>query len=327
LKTKEGSIGVAKSKLLKIIASNMPRTKIPEKTAALIIFEADRKCCVCKNLGDQIHHLDGNNSNNSKENLVLLCLNCHADASNSNYMRRNVLTKEVILHYKQEYLENIKASKKSILNQFDNEIRNLTSEVIVNQIITANIILKLDAIRIQLENASHEKREDIIIQLNDFIDRNNERITYEVFTILERQSQKVRYKMTSKFSWLIFDILTSFYSSLSETKASEQLLNIATKIGFNLFYDAARHSNRLDIAIYGLMTLKFVYKSSNDQNLVEGKNSILSTFKILNDLLETEKNEKYRNAVELLHIFENDLQDTTLTFPPLPEHLDKLCNG
>jgi len=305
----------------------MPRTKIPEKIAALIIFEADRKCCVCKKMGEQIHHLDGNNSNNSKENLVLLCLDCHANASNRNPIRRNILAKEVILHYKQEHLENIKISKRSILSKFDKEISSLTSEVIVNQIITANIILKLDAIRIQLENASHEKREDIIIQLNDFIDRNNERITYEVFTILERQSQKVRYKMSARYSFLIFDLLTSFYYSLSDTKATEQLLNIATKIGFNLFYDAARHSNRLDIAIYGLMTLKFVYKSSNDQNLVEGKNSILSTFKILNDLLETEKNEKYRNAVELLNIFENDLTDNTLTLPPLPEHLYKLSNG
>ena len=278
-------------------------------------------------MGDQIHHMDGNNSNNSMENLVLLCLDCHANASNRNSMRRNVLTKEVILHYKKEHLENIKISKKSILNKFDNEIGNLTTEVIVNQIITANIILKLDEIRHQLENASFEKRDDVILQLNEFIDRNNERITYEVFTILERQSQKVRYKMSSKFSWLIFDILTSFYLDLSDIKAPNQLLDIANKIGFNLFYDAAKHSNRLDIGIYGLMVFKFVYKTSTEQNLEYLKNEILSTFQILNDLLKSEKQEKFNNALELLKIFENDLTDTTLTLPPLPEHLDKLCNG
>ena len=51
------------------------RIKIPPKTEAEILFINDRTCCICrdKSKGVQIHHIDGDPSNNATENLAVVC--------------------------------------------------------------------------------------------------------------------------------------------------------------------------------------------------------------------------------------------------------------
>ena len=50
-----------------------------EKLYDKVLFESDRTCCVCrdKNRPPQIHHIDGNHSNNDRVNLTVLCQLCH----------------------------------------------------------------------------------------------------------------------------------------------------------------------------------------------------------------------------------------------------------
>jgi 5-methylcytosine-specific restriction endonuclease McrA len=57
------------------------RTPIPDDLAAEVLFVADRTCCVCQERGKaiQIHHIDENPSNNTFENLAVLCPQCHND--------------------------------------------------------------------------------------------------------------------------------------------------------------------------------------------------------------------------------------------------------
>lgn len=54
------------------------RTSIPAALAVQVLYEADRTCCVCRvNRQVQIHHIDEDPSNNTNENLAVLCLLCH----------------------------------------------------------------------------------------------------------------------------------------------------------------------------------------------------------------------------------------------------------
>src|SRR6185437_9974275 len=54
------------------------RPPIPTKLADQVMFACDRTCCVCKlKKRMQIHHLDQDPTNNTFENLVALCLECH----------------------------------------------------------------------------------------------------------------------------------------------------------------------------------------------------------------------------------------------------------
>jgi len=56
------------------------RIEIPVETAAEVLFESNRTCCVCRERKPvQIHHIDENPANFSKDNLAVLCFDCHRD--------------------------------------------------------------------------------------------------------------------------------------------------------------------------------------------------------------------------------------------------------
>src|SRR5471032_1705521 len=66
----------------------MPKRKrVDDELAAEISFAVDLRCCLCEHLSElpprvrngQIHHLDGNPSNNAIDNLVWLCIEHHED--------------------------------------------------------------------------------------------------------------------------------------------------------------------------------------------------------------------------------------------------------
>jgi hypothetical protein len=58
------------------------RSPIPPHVEAELAYLSDRTCCVCRTpyLQLQIHHLDGDPSNNDSANLALLCLQHHGEA-------------------------------------------------------------------------------------------------------------------------------------------------------------------------------------------------------------------------------------------------------
>ena len=56
----------------------MSRPKIPDAIADKILVDCRHRCCICGHEAVQIHHIDGNPLNNSYENLIPLCPNCHS---------------------------------------------------------------------------------------------------------------------------------------------------------------------------------------------------------------------------------------------------------
>jgi len=55
------------------------RVPIPDDVAADVLFASHRICCVCTEPGKpvQLHHIDEDHANNARENLAVLCLDCH----------------------------------------------------------------------------------------------------------------------------------------------------------------------------------------------------------------------------------------------------------
>ena len=76
------------------------RVQVPAETAAAILFDSDRTCCVCHVAGKQvqIHHIDDNPSNNARENLALLCLECHAQTQITGGFGRSLNANLVVLY-------------------------------------------------------------------------------------------------------------------------------------------------------------------------------------------------------------------------------------
>lgn len=56
------------------------RLSIPRQVSDEVLFQAAHTCCICRIKGKdvQIHHIDGNSSNNKTANLAVVCLDCHS---------------------------------------------------------------------------------------------------------------------------------------------------------------------------------------------------------------------------------------------------------
>lgn len=84
------------------------RAPIPEETAARVLWASDRTCCVCQQRGlpIQIHHIDGDPSNNDEQNLAVLCLTCHRDTQISGGFDRKLNAAQVRL-YRDDWTERV----------------------------------------------------------------------------------------------------------------------------------------------------------------------------------------------------------------------------
>jgi 5-methylcytosine-specific restriction endonuclease McrA len=73
------------------------RPRIPQATADNLMFANDHTCCICRVKGKhvQIHHIDGDNSNNSVNNLAVLCLECHSKATGDEGLGRSITAGEI----------------------------------------------------------------------------------------------------------------------------------------------------------------------------------------------------------------------------------------
>ncbi len=76
------------------------RTPIPEEVAAAVLFRQDRTCCVCEERGKrvQIHHIDGDPSNNEPRNLAALCFDCHDETQIKGGFGRTLNPSQVSLY-------------------------------------------------------------------------------------------------------------------------------------------------------------------------------------------------------------------------------------
>jgi len=88
------------------------RVPIPEDIAAEILFLSDRTCCVCNVRGKQvqIHHIDGVPSNNSIDNLSILCMECHDQTMIKGGFGRKLDANQII-KYRCEWLDRVKNRK------------------------------------------------------------------------------------------------------------------------------------------------------------------------------------------------------------------------
>ena len=88
------------------------RIPIPKALATEVMFAADSTCCVCRENGKavQIHHIDGNPSNNTFENLVVLCLEHHNQTQMSGGFGRK-LDAPLVTLYRDEWLKAVKGRR------------------------------------------------------------------------------------------------------------------------------------------------------------------------------------------------------------------------
>lgn len=85
------------------------KIEIPDEVAALVLFQADRTCCICNQRGRpvQLHHIDEDPSNSIADNLAVLCFDCHRDTQIRGGFDRKLDASQVNL-YKADWLRRVK---------------------------------------------------------------------------------------------------------------------------------------------------------------------------------------------------------------------------
>lgn len=84
------------------------RVPIPPEIAAKLLFASDHTCCFCRDRGRavQIHHIDEDPANNTKENLSVLCLLCHNDTQIKGGFGRK-LDANLVTQYRDDWHERV----------------------------------------------------------------------------------------------------------------------------------------------------------------------------------------------------------------------------
>lgn len=108
------------------------RVPIPKKTSDELLVKCKHSCCICEKFGVEIHHIDGNPSNNRENNLIPLCSNC-ANMAHVNFppaARMHGISPAQLRLYKKNWIDKCNSSPLSATIVDDiREIKQSVSEL------------------------------------------------------------------------------------------------------------------------------------------------------------------------------------------------------
>lgn len=89
------------------------RHRIPSRVRQEVLFRSNHTCCICRDRGRdvQIHHIDSNRTNNSPDNLAVVCLDCHSRITGARGLGQRFTSGEV-RQYKRSWEQQVLASRR-----------------------------------------------------------------------------------------------------------------------------------------------------------------------------------------------------------------------
>jgi len=107
------------------------RPRIPNKTEDELLVKCKHSCCMCERFGVEVHHIDGNPSNNREDNLIPLCSNC-ANLAHVNFppaARIHGISPAQLRLYKKNWIEKCNSLKPTIAVDDIRELKQTLSEI------------------------------------------------------------------------------------------------------------------------------------------------------------------------------------------------------
>lgn len=243
------------------------RNPIPDGVSTRVRFAADDTCCKCRMSGrrTQIHHLDGDPSNNRDENLVVLCVLCHDRAEQTGGVGRR-LDPGLIRSYRDDWLATVAARRErqkhgrrreppinlvlspgsdgATEDQLDLlgavEVRKVLHAVELALPDWAKVAELISGLGLCARDYSHVTRREII------------RVGYAL-------SCEARNGMTGDLAWrvrgMVSEALPMFFTEEQRlrgpTAKQLQLLNFGASVGRGLAYDGIRYLGDFKVARSG----------------------------------------------------------------------------
>ena len=283
-----------------------PKKRLPirPELADEVIFEADRTCCICKQIRSfQLHHLDGNPSNNTFDNLVLLCLDHHAEASSKSTMARK-LSPGVIRKYRNQLLQDVRAKRETVFGrtvdkiEFDaqmealacHEVRKLALELVGDWKKIQNALERI------YPYSSHWEYGD--------------GLRSEVLKAVESLTDRVRHGMPVETARTLESLATNSMpigslvvrSHRKPTRVQQELLERGAHTGRSIAYDGVLYCEDLKILDAGTSLLRRVLRFAHLNQLEGLKREALECFE---QLFETAKRAEDPKALAWI-VFQRD---------------------
>ena len=306
----------------------MSRKKIPDDIQAEVIFKSNRECVVCLNhkRGDHIHHIDGDNSNYKFENLAFLCVYCHNEASvTGNIIKK--LSPKTIIKFRDHKYQVIAAARENSLKLFNSPVNGLTTEDLLTTSKNALIIIEIEKLKEEYFSADWSERSGILSKLHKFSDHTNFRVAVDVFNFLSMAADQTRSGMTTDVASTLLSTILNFFpysDNEADNDKTIELANECENIAFSLLYDSTIYLKNYEITMYGLTILKYIYKKGKHQKLQPLINKVSETYSEIEQTLQRPERNDLGDALQLVKEFRTDIEEGTLSFPPLSDNLMKL---
>lgn len=100
------------------------RGAIPQKVANEILFRNQAVCCICGKGNVQIHHIDGDHSRHSFQNLAVLCVEHHAQASSKSLMTRDLkpaFIRKCKAHWEEQVARRRQLARRNFIKKQDDQ--------------------------------------------------------------------------------------------------------------------------------------------------------------------------------------------------------------
>ena len=284
-------------------------------------------CCVCRQRGHQIHHLDGDPSNNSIENLSYLCLTHHDEASRIGGLARK-LTAATIRLFRTEWYRAVELGRLPI------EPASATPAAFDrDQILESLAIHEVRKVSHQVRGArSWEALGDACRALSPYALQRSPAISREVLEALHWATTQTRGGMPDSVASLVsllcreasptWNLKSRMRREISP--AELQVLELAVDVAHGLSYDGAKYLRSLKVVDDGGLVLWAVLRFSHLNKLDDLRQHVEQAFATSISGARDRGDDPFEDAVRWLEFLRADaLAVGDIRVPQMPMDLAK----
>jgi len=297
----------------------MARKKIPLAIESEVMFLSDLKCCVDGKKGDHIHHIDGDNANNTIDNLALLCFDCHNLATITGSLSKK-LSHLVIKKYREHHYLVVKTKREDSLQSISGgRLEPLTQEDLIEATTTSLILIEMARIQDEYYKESRMDRTAILQKILVFKHQSNPRILMTILSFLNRVVYETRNGLPSSMLDIIEEIIGGYLSNLSSRTTPKQLFhlaNMALNVCRTIVYDTSIHSNNFKSMSIGYHIISSIYDLARSHENKDMEKSIINLFEGIKSQLQRPERNDLENAERMRLIHFEALGNNGFKYPP-----------
>lgn len=282
-----------------------------------VMFQHRMQCCICKKRGHQIHHIDGDPSNTTHENLAFLCREDHEDAGTTARTTKR-LTPELVRKFRDDHYAELKAARDARIGNVDRPVQKLSEEALVRASITASALLDVQRIAMGYANGTPEVRRELLDMLIPYADYINLRIAFPLMEFVASAAQLTRSVLTTAECWDLMSVATYYFPYSNSIEEQHQYTDLSTfyfSAGSAIVYDAAIYTRNLNTAVPGLLIMKFMRLMGKRYGLESVIKNFDDSYCTLLAQMERPGRDDLELFIRMLHEFMKEIDQNHLMMP------------